>query len=260
MKKIIDQLLCICIGFFAVAVLTSCDTTNSKSLDNKPTGPLTAKSEVTSEIKKAIILIDQKKYREAEITLTRIVSADDANFEAWQGLTQVHSAQAEQCIDNCGEDFEKNSNYPITDLNSFKTAGSHLDMAKVALSKLRNLSIDPTEEYSAESFVSSENEFHRTEQYVRDAIDEFCFDQLKEADMCAYKAIDSRIHWVLPNNRHEIVNGLKYLKAVIALKPWANEENLMELTRLYLKMKAAVESGEWPSLLAQAGIVNNEMD
>ena len=259
MKKTILGLLGVVASSIAATFLVSCGTTTpgpaSASSENiRQPEPTVSHRDVLKEINQSKTFISQKKYREAEILLTRAVSSEDSNFEAWDCLVKVHLALAEQC--------DTNSYYGTVDatLKDYKSAGNQLDIAKLALLKMRGLAIQSDAKCDPGELVLVEKQYIKTKDRVYATIAMFCKLQLQGADTWAWSAIDHPIHRILPNNRSEVVLGLKALKPVIALKAWAGEDNQIQLTRLYLKLKGGVNPDEWPGLLAQAGIVNGEIE
>ena len=256
MKTLLTHLSLVPAGCLAVAMLSSCSTIPSGTTpgsSGQATQPTAAKPDLANEVKQAKELISLKKYREAEALLTRAVSGADYNFEAWQSFLQVHDALAEQYGSAGWNDFKTNKDEATIE---FKTAGNHLDMALLSLTKIRGLATQPSIKIDPENMVVAENNYAATKHHVHLEIGCFCEFQLMDADSWAWIAIDYRIHWNGPDNRPEIVRGLKALKPVMTLKAWASEENRTELRRLYLKFKGAVKPDEWTGLLAQAGIAD----
>jgi len=241
-----------------VSLLSSCSTTPPGTPPFLSENVSTATQAVSTkdearEVKQAKILISQEKYREAEILLTRVISGDESNYDAWQSLLVVHCALASQSASEADEFTETD-----TALQSLLNAGHHLDLAKLAVFKIRSLATEPGANYAPESVTSAENNYEAMKAEVQSVIDDFCKSQLEDADTWAWNAINHPIHWIGPNNRHEIVGCLKCLKPVMKLKAWTTEKNCTELTRLYVKCKGAVDvNKEWQSLCAQAGIVLN---
>ena len=247
MKRALKTLFCIAaIPFLFAGCATNQPTVKAPSNQDVEwaNNAIALDKQLKRDLRDADSMIRSNQLREAEILLTRVVQTDGDNLHGWQSLITVHCGLAGKAID----------------AENWLEAGHHLDRANLALDKVKSLAITPGSQITPETVVKLENQVSEIKTNVQSSIDDYCNDQLEEADDWAYKAIDHFSHRVLPNNRDEIVSALQCLKPVIALKSWTSDSVRMEQTRLYLKCKKAVNSEEWAGLLARAGLGDPQSD
>jgi hypothetical protein len=84
---------------------------------------------------------------------------------------------------------------------------------------------------------------------IRQAIDSRCEPLINGAKESAYNAY----HHIWWNNRDRVVEGLKQLRQVIELGPWASEDTRISANEAFSALRQLVDAEEWNDLLARAG-------
>ena len=201
-----------------------------KEATNKPTLPI----QPEELIRKAEEMIGQNQWREAEILLTRAISADPRNLPTRRKFASLHLAVVEVKI-------------KASDLNA---AGTALDEAAQAINKIREMSVDPELDVDTAIVVEHETAFKNTQKHLREVVDTRCNAEIVKVLKCANDAG----HWYKKNNRDQVVEGLKSLRVVVQLSRWSSEETQIRSIDALAKLKDRVNSEEWDGLMSRAGI------
>jgi hypothetical protein len=182
-----------------------------------------------------------KNFRGAEILLTRAVQTNRDDVSAWQALAAVHREMSSSSIKR-GE---------------LLLAAQQADRARVSVNGIKGLSVDPASPGVDPRIVHDEEDAtDKTVNAVRDAIDAACEEPIAAARRCAGDAW----HWYWYNNREKTVEGLKRLREVIELGPWASEQTRISANESFSALKHLVNSDEWNDLLARAGFDPNSRE
>jgi len=213
---------------------------------------------VADLLKQASILRSAKRYREAEILLTRAVQTDIDTATVYRALAAV---QRDMAIASIGA-------------GDLLKAAQELDRADRSVKTLFSISVNPSApSIDPKTVLDEEDANKKISQSVRAAIDKACSEQIDKATLCAVDADRSMNRALLPvvglgglpvlgvalvflqvkNDRPTVVNGLKELKVVFELVPWASESTRTSALEALSKLKKLVNPEEWDELLARAG-------
>ncbi len=198
-----------------------------------PSGP------VVPVVPVARLLEEAEKWRaednllEAEILLTRAVQTDRDDISAWRGLAAVQREMSAASLA----------------AGKLLSAAQEADRARTSVNGIRGLSVDPMLDIDPKIVTEEENAITKTATAVRDAIDVYC----RRSIDAAKKSKDEGARWYRKNSRWWTVDGLKHLREVIELGPWASAETRMSTNEAFSALKGLVNSDEWNELLAQAG-------
>jgi len=247
MKRALKTLFCIAaIPFLFAGCATNQPTVKAPSNQDVEwaNNVIALDGQIKRDLHDADSMIRSNQLRAAEILLTRVVQTDADNLHGWQSLIAVHCGLADVAVDE----------------ENWLEAGHQLDLAQLSLGKIQSLSVAPGSKVAPETVVKLEQQVMETKESVQSSIDDYCNEQLEDADRWAWNAIDHPIHWIGPNNRNQIVMALQCLKPVITLKSWTNDAVREHLTSSYLKCKKGVKPEEWAGLLARAGLQDSQSD
>jgi len=207
---------------------------------------------VADLLKQASILRSAKRYREAEILLTRAVQTDIDTATVYRALAAV---QRDMAIASIGA-------------GDLLKAAQELDRADRSVKTLFSISVNPSApSIDPKTVLDEEDANKKISQSVRAAIDKACSEHIDKATVCAVDADRSMNKFLLPvvagpvslvffqvkNDRPTVVNGLKELKVVFELVPWASESTRTSALEALSKLKKLVNPEEWDELLARAG-------
>jgi hypothetical protein len=206
-----------------------------------PNGDLVPVSEL---LKNAEQLRTDKRLREAEIIMTRAVQTDRDNVVAWRSLAAV---QREMAIESVAA-------------GNLLSAAQEADRAKTSVNGVIGISVDPsTPKMETKIVVDEESATAEVSSKVREAIDKACVTHIANANQSATDAFHSSWNVAavglrpVKNDRGIVIAGLKHLKNVFELGPWASENTRMSANDAYSKLKKLVNLEEWNDLLARAG-------
>jgi hypothetical protein len=175
-----------------------------------------------------------QRFREAEILLTRAVQTNRDDVKAWRALATVQREMAMSEVEN----------------GDLLAAARHSDRAEQSVNTVISLSVSPGESNIDIAWACEEEEsMMKTKTAIREAIDKHCQDSITLAKRCA----DDAWRWYWRNDRAGTVHGLKQLRTVVELGPWASDQTRMSANEAFSALKHLVGSDEWNELLAQAG-------
>lgn len=173
------------------------------------------------------------KLQEAEIILTRALQTDRDDVGAWRALAAVQREMSATSLK------ERNL------LQAAQTA----DRARTSVNGLKALSVDPAHNIDPSVVTDEDTSNTKAIAAVRDSIDNAC----KGYIASALNSRDEASRWYWKNNRWWVVDGLKHLKKVIEIGPWASEQTRMAANEAFSLLKRMVSTDEWNELLARAG-------
>ena len=206
---------------------------------------------VADLLKNAEQLRTDKRLREAEIILTRAVQTDRDNVDAWRSLAAVQREMATESVA----------------AGNLLSAAQAVDRARASVNGVIGISVDPsTPSMETKIVVDEESATAEVLSKVREAIDEACVTHIGNANQSATDAFHSSWNVVavgfrsVKNDRNEVINGLKHLKNVFELGPWASDSTRMSANDAYSKLKNLVKPEEWNDLLARAGFDPSSRD
>ena len=199
---------------------------------------------VTDLLNQSQALRTQKRYREAEILLTKAVQTDHDDIRVWRALASVQRDMSATSL-NAG---------------NLLSAAQEVDRARASVNALTGVLIDPKLPSVDPKIVLDEEKANTlAADAVRAAIDLACQGYIANADRCANDAFHSSWNVLalgirdVKNDRGKVVEGLKHLKMVFELGPWASERTRTSTNEVYSKLKKLVYPDEWNDLLARAG-------
>jgi hypothetical protein len=192
---------------------------------------------------KAEALRGDGRFREAEITLTLAIQTEGDNLPAWRLLATVLREMSAASIK----------------AGNLLSAARAADRAAATAKGIAGISVNPASPgVDPKIVVDEEKATEEAYAAVRDAIDTVAKKLIEDANTCAEDAHHSwakvfTIFGKVRNERPKVVEGLKCLKKVFDLGPWASEKTRCSTNEIYCKLKTLVSPDEWQGLLAQAG-------
>ncbi len=136
-------------------------------------------------------------------------------------------------------------------------AAQQVDRARVSVNAIQGLSIDPASPGVDPKIIRDEDDAtEKTFAAIRSAIDNACEEPIAAASRCAREAW----HWYRSNNRDTVVEGLKYLRRVTEVGPWASQETRISANQAFSRLKHLVYPEEWNDMLARAGFDPNSRE
>lgn len=188
----------------------------------------------------------QHKLREAEIVITRAQQAEADNPAVWQALLALQLEIAEVALEALPQP-------PYARGAGLVEVAKQLERARFTLNGIRGVSIQPVSKVDPKVVVESETAFSATETLFRSTALVFCESRIKAARALRAEAH----HWVVKNDRTVVVNGLKELRWVEALAPYADDEVRGSVAGVLEELKSLVSDEEWVGLRARAGFDPN---
>lgn len=173
------------------------------------------------------------KLQEAEIILTRALQTDPDDIGAWRALAAVQRERSTIMLKE----------------GSLLSAAQSADRARASVNGIKGLSVNPTHNVDPNVVTEEEGITSKAGVAVRDAIDSACKGYISSA----LNSKDEGTHWYRTNERKLTVEGLKQLRKVIELGPWASDQTRMSANEAFSALKRMVSPEEWNELLAHAG-------
>jgi len=186
-------------------------------------------------------LIKSKKYREAELLLTRESQKYPSDFVVQSWLLLVNSTQAKESLLK----------------SDFHAAGADIDAADIALNtmKLHILSPEVSLPKNFEVTIKGqEDELSSIKSNLNRSVDRFCKKQLAAADAFAEEAKSL----VTKNDRDMIIAGLVEVRKCNEFGKWASPDTKGKSTNSTRKLLNLATEEEKELLLRSAGFGFNE--
>ncbi|GEM_PF-4462999 len=251
------QIIAVALGIF---VLVAAVIAISVSIKDKPpqgdnsSGQLQPKSQgggdihagggVADLLKQAEEFRVQRRFREAEIQLTKAIQINRRDIRVWRALAAVQRDMSAASIA----------------VGNLLSAGQEADRAQNSVNGLRAQLIDPeSPSTDPKVLLDEEHANAAAADAVRVAIDLACQKHIAKGDGWADDAYHNPMNALagglrnIRNERPKVVEGLKELKMVFELGPWGSESTRTSAIKVYSKLKKLVDPEEWNDLLAQAG-------
>jgi hypothetical protein len=189
-------------------------------------------------------LKSENRFRQAEVILTRAVQIDSGNLESWRALADTQRKMSLASIKN-GE---------------LLVAAQESDRANASSLKVKAICVDPNSGNPDPEIVLEEETASKTSaEAVRNSIDAASKLKIDESRACLNEAYHSKWNILalglrrVKNDRSKVIDGLKSLKSVIELGPWASEETRRLTNETLSDLKKLVYPEEWSDLLTRAG-------
>jgi len=227
-------------GFAVVLMLSLIGCASSDFSSDKQPLPTNSKEDkqqnYIATMEHVNALIKDKKYREAELILTREAQKNLNDFVVQSKLLYINSAQAKDSIRKA----------------DLEAAGSDVDAGDIALITLKHIILTPDSSVPKDFPVilkGQEDELLTIKKNLTDSIDGYCNKKLTEADAFAKKAKNL----VTRNDRNMIIAGLKKVRECNQYGKWASIETKSKSTNSVRMLLDLAEEKEHDSLLRSAG-------
>ncbi|MDP3087080.1 MAG: hypothetical protein Q8M99_02640 [Methylotenera sp.] len=232
------SILKLAISVASLLLLISCADHNiSTEVQPIPTNLKEDKQQIyLASLNQVNALIKEKKYREAELILTREAQKHESDFVVQSKLLYINSAQAKLSLSK----------------NDFLSSGLDIEAGETALITLKQIVLMPESEVPkdfAKILKGQEDELLVIRNNLTRSIDGYCNKQFAEADALAKEAKSM----IASNDRDMIIAGLVKVRECNQFGKWASVDNKGKSTNSVRKLLNLAEEKEHDSLLRAAG-------